>query len=209
MTCALTDRFGRTIRYLRLSVTDRCDLRCVYCMAEDMQFVPKRDLLTLEELDRLASAFVARGVNKIRITGGEPLVRKDIMALFRSLSRHLQGGAPNELTLTTNATQLAQQAESLAAVVVLQALHAFSFGAAHLGAMACIGETVPASLSATAQSLYSGLVWGAGLGLMLLASGWLYQGLGGSAYLAMAAVALAGTCVALRLGALTGAAQKP
>lgn len=118
MTCALTDRFGRTIRYLRLSVTDRCDLRCVYCMAEDMQFVPKRDLLTLEELDRLASAFVARGVNKIRITGGEPLVRKDIMALFRSLSRHLQGGALKELTLTTNGTQLANHAEALAAVGV-------------------------------------------------------------------------------------------
>jgi cyclic pyranopterin phosphate synthase len=118
VTCALTDRFGRTIRYLRLSVTDRCDLRCVYCMAEDMQFVPKRDLLTLEELDRLASAFVARGVNKIRITGGEPLVRKDIMALFRSLSRHLQGGALKELTLTTNGTQLANHAEALAAVGV-------------------------------------------------------------------------------------------
>ena len=98
--------------------------------------------------------------------------------------------------------------ESLAAAVVLQALHAFSFGAAHLGAMACIGETVPASLSATAQSLYSGLVWGAGLGVMLLASGWLYQALGGSAYLAMAAVALAGTFVALRLSALTGPARK-
>ena len=118
MTCALTDRFGRTIRYLRLSVTDRCDLRCVYCMAEDMQFVPKRDLLTLEELDRLASAFVAKGVHKIRITGGEPLVRKDIMALFRSLSRHLQGGALKELTLTTNGTQLANHAEALAAVGV-------------------------------------------------------------------------------------------
>lgn len=92
MTCALTDRFGRTIRYLRLSVTDRCDLRCVYCMAEDMQFVPKRDLLTLEELGSAGVSLAARGVNKIRITGGEPLVRKDIMALFRSLSRHLQGG---------------------------------------------------------------------------------------------------------------------
>jgi intracellular sulfur oxidation DsrE/DsrF family protein len=99
--------------------------------------------------------------------------------------------------------------DSLAAVVVLQALHAFSFGAAHLGAMACIGETVPASLSATAQSLYSGLVWGAGLGLMLLASGWLYHGLGGSAYLAMAAVALAGTFVALRLSALTPRLPQP
>ena len=118
MTCALTDRFGRTIRYLRLSVTDRCDLRCVYCMAEDMRFVPRRDLLTLEELDRLASTFVARGVNKIRITGGEPLVRKDILTLFRSLSRHLQGGALKELTLTTNGTQLANHAEALAAAGV-------------------------------------------------------------------------------------------
>jgi len=118
MTCALTDRFGRTIRYLRLSVTDRCDLRCVYCMAEDMQFVPKRDLLTLEELDRLASAFVARGVGKIRITGGEPLVRKGIMTLFRSLSRHLRNGAIKELTLTTNGTQLANYADALAAAGV-------------------------------------------------------------------------------------------
>lgn len=118
MTCALTDRFGRTIRYLRLSVTDRCDLRCVYCMAEDMQFVPKRDLLTLEELDRLASAFVACGVNKIRITGGEPLVRRDILALFRSLSRHLMSGALKELTLTTNGTQLANHADALAAIGV-------------------------------------------------------------------------------------------
>lgn len=118
MTCALTDRFGRTIRYLRLSVTDRCDLRCVYCMAEDMQFVPKRDLLTLEELDRLASAFVAKGVSKLRITGGEPLVRKDILALFRSLSRHLTVGALRELTLTTNGTQLANHAEALVAAGV-------------------------------------------------------------------------------------------
>jgi cyclic pyranopterin phosphate synthase len=118
VTCALTDRFGRTIRYLRLSVTDRCDLRCVYCMAEDMQFVPKRDLLTLEELDRLASAFVAKGVSKIRITGGEPLVRKDILALFRSLSRHLTVGVLRELTLTTNGTQLANHAEALASAGV-------------------------------------------------------------------------------------------
>ena len=118
MGSLLQDSFGREIDYVRMSVTDRCDFRCVYCMAEDMQFVPKRDLLTLEELDRLASAFVARGVNKIRITGGEPLVRKDIMALFRSLSRHLQGGALKELTLTTNGTQLANHAEALAAVGV-------------------------------------------------------------------------------------------
>lgn len=118
MSCPLVDRFGRTVRYLRLSVTDRCDLRCVYCMGEDMVFVPRRDLLTLEELDRLASAFVARGVNKLRITGGEPLVRKDILSLFRSLSRHLRSGALGELTLTTNGTQLADHAEALFAAGV-------------------------------------------------------------------------------------------
>ncbi len=89
----LTDPFGRTITYLRVSVTDRCDFRCVYCMAEDMTFLPKADVLTLEELDRLCSAFVARGVRKLRLTGGEPLVRKNIMALVRSLSRHLGTGA--------------------------------------------------------------------------------------------------------------------
>ncbi len=87
--CGLVDLFGRRISYLRLSVTDRCDLRCVYCMAEDMTFVPRNQLLTLEELDRLASAFVARGVSKIRLTGGEPLVRKGVMELVSSLSRHL------------------------------------------------------------------------------------------------------------------------
>src|SRR5487761_2320212 len=98
----MIDAFGRAITYLRVSVTDRCDLRCVYCMAEEMSFLPKRDLLTLEELDRLCSAFVARGTRKLRITGGEPLVRRDIMTLFRRLSRHLQSGALGELTLTTN-----------------------------------------------------------------------------------------------------------
>jgi cyclic pyranopterin phosphate synthase len=118
MSCALIDRFGRTIRYLRLSVTDRCDLRCVYCMAEDMVFMPRRDLLTLEELDRLASVFVARGVTKLRITGGEPLVRKGILSLFRSMSRHLKSGALKELTLTTNGTQLADHADALAAAGV-------------------------------------------------------------------------------------------
>ncbi|MBB3933369.1 cyclic pyranopterin phosphate synthase [Kaistia hirudinis] len=115
MSCALTDGFGRRITYLRLSVTDRCDLRCVYCMSEDMTFVPRRDLLSLEELDRLAAAFVARGVTKIRITGGEPLVRKGIMTLFGSLSRHLADGRLQELTLTTNGTLLATHAEALAA----------------------------------------------------------------------------------------------
>src|ERR1700709_1326913 len=101
-SAALVDPFGRTISYLRVSVTDRCDFRCVYCMSEDMNFLPKRDLLTLEELDRLCSAFIATGTRKLRIWGGEPLVRRDIMTLFRSLSRHLATGDLEELTLTTN-----------------------------------------------------------------------------------------------------------
>lgn len=111
----LIDPFGRAITYLRVSVTDRCDFRCTYCMAENMTFLPKRDLLTLEELDRLCSAFVARGTRKLRITGGEPLVRKDIMTLFRSLSRHLESGALEELTLTTNGSQLKKYASELKA----------------------------------------------------------------------------------------------
>src|SRR6201991_772160 len=110
----MIDSFGRTISYLRVSVTDRCDLRCFYCMSEDMTFLPKADLLTLEELDRLCSAFVARGVRKLRLTGGEPLVRRDLMTLVRSLSRHLKSGALDELTLTTNGTQLARYARELA-----------------------------------------------------------------------------------------------
>src|SRR5437868_9463473 len=109
----MTDPFGRTIRYLRVSVTDRCDLRCFYCMSEDMTFLPKADLLTLEELDRLCSAFIAKGVRKIRLTGGEPLVRRNVMSLVRSLSRHLSNGALDELTLTTNASQLARFAGEL------------------------------------------------------------------------------------------------
>ena len=112
---ALLDPFGRAITYLRVSVTDRCDFRCVYCMSEDMAFLPKRDLLTLEELDRICSTFVAQGVRKLRITGGEPLVRRDIMTLFRSLSRHLDAGALDELTVTTNGSQLARHARDLAA----------------------------------------------------------------------------------------------
>ncbi len=109
----MIDPFGRHVSYLRVSVTDRCDFRCVYCMSEHMTFLPKKDLLSLEELDRLCSAFVARGVRKLRITGGEPLVRKNIMWLFRSLGRHLQSGALDELTLTTNASQLARFAQEL------------------------------------------------------------------------------------------------
>ncbi len=109
----LVDPYGRTISYLRVSVTDRCDFRCVYCMSEDMNFLPKRDVLSLEELDRLCSAFVALGTRKLRITGGEPLVRRDIMRLFRSLSRHLTNGALEELTLTTNGSQLERFAGEL------------------------------------------------------------------------------------------------
>ena len=109
----MLDPFGRTITYLRVSVTDRCDFRCVYCMAEDMTFLPKKDLLTLEELDRLCSAFVAKGVRKLRLTGGEPLVRRDILKLVRSLGRHLSTGALDELTLTTNGSQLARFAPEL------------------------------------------------------------------------------------------------
>ena len=109
----MTDPFGRTISYLRVSVTDRCDLRCFYCMSEDMTFLPKADLLTLEELDRLCSAFIAKGVKKLRLTGGEPLVRRNVMSLVRSLSRHLGTGALDELTLTTNGSQLARFAGEL------------------------------------------------------------------------------------------------
>jgi cyclic pyranopterin phosphate synthase len=110
----MVDPFGRSIRYLRVSVTDRCDLRCFYCMSEDMTFLPKADLLTLEELDRLCSAFIDKGVRKLRLTGGEPLVRRNVMSLVRSLSRHLKSGALDELTLTTNASQLARFAGELA-----------------------------------------------------------------------------------------------
>jgi len=109
----LIDPFGRHVTYLRVSVTDRCDFRCVYCMAEDMTFLPKKDLLSLEELDRVCSAFIAKGVRKIRLTGGEPLVRKGIMTLVESLGRHLRSGALDELTLTTNGSQLAKYANEL------------------------------------------------------------------------------------------------
>ena len=115
---ALIDGHGRAVRYLRLSVTDRCDLRCVYCMAETMTFLPKAQVLTLEELDRLAGAFIALGVTKLRITGGEPLVRKGLMSLIGGLGRHLRSGALQELTLTTNGTQLAAFAQPLAAAGV-------------------------------------------------------------------------------------------
>ena len=110
----MIDPFGRSIEYLRVSVTDRCDFRCTYCMAEDMTFLPKRDLLSLEELDRLCTAFVQKGVRKLRLTGEEPLVRKNVMHLVRQLSRHLDSGALKELTLTTNGSQLSRFAAELA-----------------------------------------------------------------------------------------------
>ncbi|TDQ34902.1 cyclic pyranopterin monophosphate synthase subunit MoaA [Phyllobacterium brassicacearum] len=110
----MIDPFGRTISYLRVSVTDRCDFRCTYCMSEHMTFLPKKELLTLEELDRLCTAFIERGVKKLRLTGGEPLVRRNIMHLIGELSRHLKSGALEELTLTTNGSQLARYADELA-----------------------------------------------------------------------------------------------
>ena len=118
MNAPLIDPFARPISYLRVSVTDRCDFRCVYCMAENMTFLPKAELLTLEELDRLCSAFVRLGVQKLRITGGEPLVRRGILTFFEAMSRHLESGALQELTLTTNGSQLARFATDLAAAGV-------------------------------------------------------------------------------------------
>lgn len=110
----MIDPFGREVSYLRVSVTDRCDFRCRYCMSEDMTFLPRRDLLSLEELDRLCSAFIRLGVKKLRLTGGEPLVRRNIMSLIHGLSRHLDSGDLEELTLTTNGSQLSQYAQELA-----------------------------------------------------------------------------------------------
>ncbi|HSX76337.1 MAG TPA: GTP 3',8-cyclase MoaA [Shinella sp.] len=110
----MIDPFGRAITYLRVSVTDRCDFRCTYCMAENMTFLPKKDLLTLEELNRLCSTFIAKGVRKLRLTGGEPLVRKNIMHLVRELGRQVEDGRLDELTLTTNGSQLARHAAELA-----------------------------------------------------------------------------------------------
>ena len=115
---SMIDPFGRTITYLRVSVTDRCDFRCVYCMAEDMTFLPKAELLTLEELDRLCTAFIRRGVRKLRLTGGEPLVRRNVLWLFRRLGRFLESGALDELTLTTNGSQLSRFAGDLYAAGV-------------------------------------------------------------------------------------------
>ena len=114
----MIDPFGRAVTYLRVSVTDRCDFRCTYCMAEHMTFLPKKDLLTLEELDRVCSAFIRKGVRKLRLTGGEPLVRRDVMTLVKSLGRHLETGALDELTLTSNGSQLARFADDLYAAGV-------------------------------------------------------------------------------------------
>ncbi len=114
MDTPLIDPFARPISYLRVSVTDRCDFRCVYCMSENMTFLPKAELLTLEELDRLCSTFVNMGVRKLRVTGGEPLVRKGIMTFFRAMQRHLETGALDELTLTSNGSQLGRMADELA-----------------------------------------------------------------------------------------------
>lgn len=118
MKAPLIDPFARAITYLRVSVTDRCDFRCVYCMSENMTFLPKKELLTLEELDRLCSSFINMGVEKLRITGGEPLVRRDIMTFFQAMSRHLESGALKELTLTTNGSQLEKYSEALYAAGV-------------------------------------------------------------------------------------------
>ena len=113
MSAPLVDPFQRNINYLRVSVTDRCDFRCVYCMSENMNFLPKRELLTLEELDRMCSTFVKLGIEKLRITGGEPLVRRNIMTFFHSMGRHLETGALKELTVTTNGSQLERFATDL------------------------------------------------------------------------------------------------
>ena len=118
MNAPLIDPFARAITYLRVSVTDRCDFRCVYCMSENMTFLPKKELLTLEELDRMCSTFIGMGVRKLRITGGEPLVRRDIMTFFQAMTRHLDTGALQELTLTTNGSQLERFADALFAAGV-------------------------------------------------------------------------------------------
>lgn len=151
----LIDGLYRPVSYLRVSVTDRCDFRCTYCMADRVQFLPRKDLLTLEELDRLCSAFIALGVTKLRVTGGEPLVRRDVMGFFRSMSRHLDSGALRELTLTTNGSQLARHAAELAACgvrrvnVSLDTLDAGRFaGLTRRGQLAPVMEGIAAARSA-------------------------------------------------------------
>ncbi len=152
---ALTDGFCRRISYLRVSVTDRCDFRCTYCMSERVRFLPRKDVLSLEELDRLCSVFVALGVTKLRVTGGEPLVRRDILQFFRAMSRHLDSGALGELTLTTNGSQLARHAAELAACgvrrvnVSLDTLDAARFeGLTRRGRLAPVLEGIGAARAA-------------------------------------------------------------
>jgi cyclic pyranopterin phosphate synthase len=153
----LVDGFGRAVTYLRLSVTDRCDLRCFYCMAERPDFLPKRDLLSLEEMERLATAFIRRGVRKLRITGGEPLVRRGVVDLMHELGRHIAAGALDELTLTTNGTQLAHHAEALARAgvrrvnVSLDSLSAARFAAITRGGR--IADTLDGIAAARAAGL--------------------------------------------------------
>ncbi|WJY20944.1 GTP 3',8-cyclase MoaA [Fontisubflavum oceani] len=151
----LIDRFGRRVTYLRLSVTDRCDLRCTYCMAEKMVFLPKRDLLSLEELARLSRVFIRHGVRKLRITGGEPLVRRDVIDLFRDLGRDVRRGDLDEVTLTTNGTQLVRHAEALAAAgvrrvnVSLDTLDPARFrSVTRLGTLATVLAGIDAALAA-------------------------------------------------------------
>lgn len=151
----LVDGFGRKVSYLRLSVTDRCDLRCTYCMSEKMTFLPKRDVLSLEELARLSDLFIRHGVRKLRITGGEPLVRRDVIDLFRDLSRHLASGTLDEMTLTTNGTLLARHAADLAACgvrrvnVSLDTLDAARYRAVtRLGDIARVQAGIDAALDA-------------------------------------------------------------
>ncbi len=184
----LIDPYARAITYLRVSVTDRCDFRCVYCMSENMTFLPKKELLSLEELDRLCSAFISQGVRKLRITGGEPLVRKNIMTFFKSISRHIETGDLDELTLTTNGSQLKRYAADLVACGVkrvnisLDTLDAEKFAKiTRWGRLAQVLEGVDAALAAglkvkintvalkddNQDELYKMLSWCADLGLDL------------------------------------------
>jgi cyclic pyranopterin phosphate synthase len=153
----LTDGFGRAVTYLRLSVTDRCDLRCVYCMAEHMTFLPKAEVLSLEELDRIATAFIGLGTRKLRLTGGEPLVRKGMMDLLRGLSRHLRSGALDEITLTTNGTRLVEFAEDLAAAGVRRINVSLDTRKPHLFRQLTRGGDVAKVLAGVAAAKAAGL----------------------------------------------------
>jgi len=164
----LVDGFGRAVRYLRVSVTDRCDLRCVYCMSERMTFLPKAEVLTLEEIDRIASAFVGLGTRKLRLTGGEPLVRKGVMTLVRRLSRHLASGALDELTLTTNGTRLAEFAGELARGGDLAQVLAGVEAARAAGLAVKINTVALAHDNAAELPALIGWAHGAGLGITLI-----------------------------------------